>query len=321
MKAPSNKKNKKSMEPIIAPIATELLKKELTAETFLRKTNKAENEIYVVNYKNAPNILREIGRLREESFRPLNCGSGKDCDLDYFDLEDDACSQVIVWNPEEEDIVGGYRFTIWADSQIKPNGQPNVNMAHLFNFSEEFMRDEFAHGLEMARAFVQPKYQGRQMGRKSIFALDNLWDGIGGLLAKDASLKYMIGKVSVFPSSPVISRNAVIYYLEKFFEVKTGGLSPKDPVTCTPEQIAEYEQLFAEGDAKENYIKLNTFVRSHNDVIPPLVHSYIELSSSMKSYGTAIFREFGDSIDVCIKITVADIYPEKYERYINSYNA
>ncbi|MFI3296537.1 MAG: GNAT family N-acetyltransferase [bacterium] len=309
------------MEPIIAPIATELLKSELTAEKLLRKTNKADNEIYVVNYKNAPNVLREIGRLREESFRPLDCGSGKDCDLDYFDLEDDACQQLIVWNPEEEDIVGGYRFTIWADSKIKPNGQPNVNTAHLFNFTEEFVKEEFAHGLEMARAFVQPKYQGRQMGRKSIFALDNLWDGIGGLLAKDANLKFMIGKVSVFPSSPEISRNAVIYYLDKYFKDQKGGLSPKDAVLCTPEQIAEYEAIFGQGTAKENYIKLNTFVRSHNDVIPPLIHSYIELSSSMKTYGTAIFEDLGGCIDVCIKITVADIYPEKYERYINSYNA
>lgn len=309
------------MEPIIAPVAKELLKQELTAETFLRKTNKADNEIYVVNYKNAPNILREIGRLREESFRPLNCGSGKECDLDHFDLEDDACHQVIVWNPEEEDIIGGYRFTIWADATIKSNGQPYVNTAHLFNFSEKFMQEEFSNGLEMARAFVQPKYQSRQMGRKSIFALDNLWDGIGGLLARDSNLKYMIGKVSVFPASPEISRNAVVYYLQKYFEDKNGGLTPKDAVTCTPEQIAIYEELFADGDVKENYIKLNTFVRSHNDVIPPLIHSYIELSSSMKSFGTAIFREFGDSIDICIKITVADIHPEKVERYISSFKA
>ena len=307
------------MTPIIDPISKELLKQELNEKTFLRKTNKADNEIYVVNAENSPNVLREIGRLREVSFRAVGGGSGKECDLDHFDLEDKACYQLIVWNPELEEIIGGYRFTRWAQASFHDNGQPYVNTEHLFDFSEKFLKEYFPYCLEMARAFVQPKYQSAEMGRKSLFALDNLWDGIGGLVATDPSIKYLAGKVTIYSTSPDKSRKAMIYYLEKFFGDREKMLVSKHPETCTDEERAEFDAMFCADTAKENYKILNNFVKSMNDSIPPLIHSYIELSSSMKTFGTTFDPDFGDCYDTAMIITINDIYEPKKKRYIESY--
>ena len=194
-------------------------------DTYLRKTNRGDNEIYIVNNENSPNVLREIGRLREVSFRAVGGGSGKECDLDHFDLEDKACFQIVVWNPEEDEIIGGYRFTRWKMASFHDNGQPYVNTEHLFDFSQKFLDEYFPYCIEMARAFVQPKYQSAQMGRKALFALDNLWDGIGGLVASDPTVKYLAGKVTIYSSSPDMSRKAMIYYLDKYFGDKENLLT------------------------------------------------------------------------------------------------
>ena len=309
-----------SIPPIIAPVDVELLKKELNQDTFLRKTTRGNNEIYVVNNENAPNVLREIGRLREVSFRAVGGGSGTECDLDHFDLDDKACFQLVVWNPEADEIIGGYRFTRWSMASFHENGQPYVNTEHLFDFSQKFIDEYFPHCIEMARAFIQPKYQSAQAGRKALFALDNLWEGIGGLVAKDPSVKYLSGKVTIYSSSPEISRKAMVYYLDKYFGDREGLLKSKNPETWTPEQAEMFESMFTGEDYKENYLILNNFVKSLGDTIPPLIHSYIWLSPSMKTFGTTFDPDFGDCYDTAMIITVADIYKEKKERYIDSYN-
>ena len=305
--------------PIIEPIDVQLLKSELNEKTFLRKTNRGDNEIYVVNNETGPNVLKEIGRLREVSFRAVGGGSGTECDLDHFDLEDKACFQLVLWNPEADEIIGGYRFTRWALASFHENGQPYVNTEHLFDFSQKFIDEYFPSCIEMARAFIQPKYQSAQGGRKALFALDNLWDGIGGLVATDPSVKYLAGKVTIYSTSPDMSRKAMIYYLDKFFGDREGLLVSKRGETCTEEEAAFFEQMFTAEDYKENYKILNNYVKSMNDNIPPLIHSYIGLSPTMKTFGTTFDPDFGDCYDTAMMITIADIYPEKYERYIASY--
>ena len=306
--------------PIIDPVDVELLKKELNANTFLRKTNRGDNEIYVVNNENSPNVLREIGRLREVSFRAVGGGSGTECDLDHFDLEDKACFQIVVWNPEDEEIIGGYRFTRWKMASFHENGQPYVNTEHLFDFSQEFLDEYFPYCIEMARAFVQPKYQSAQAGRKALFALDNLWDGIGGVVASDPSVKYLSGKVTIYSSSPELSRKAMVYYLDKSFGDRKGLITSKNPETWTEEQAAMFEEMFCGANYKENYQILNNYVKSMGDSIPPLIHLYINLSETMKTFGTTFDPDFGDCYDTAMLITVADIYQEKYDRYIGSYH-
>lgn len=308
------------MIPIIDSVDVQLLKSELNEKTFLRSTNRGNNEIYVVNNENAPNVLREIGRLREVSFRAVGGGSGKDCDLDHFDLEDKACYQLVVWNPEADEIIGGYRFTRWSMASFHENGQPYVNTEHLFDFSQEFIAKYFPYCIEMARAFVQPKYQSAQAGRKALFALDNLWDGIGGLVASDPSVKYLAGKVTIYSSSPEISRKAMIYYLDMCFGDRKGLITSKNPETCTPEQEKMFKEMFTGATYKENYQILNNFVKSLDDTIPPLIHSYIGLSPTMKTFGTTFDPDFGDCYDTAMMITIDDIYEDKFDRYVASYD-
>lgn len=311
--------DRRMLPPIIDPIDTSLLKSELNEKTFLRTTNRGNNEIYVVNNETAPNVLKEIGRLREVSFRAVGGGSGTSCDLDHFDLEDKACFQLIVWNPEADEIIGGYRFTRWSMASFLDNGQPYVNTEHLFDFSQKFIDEYFPYCLEMARAFIQPKYQSAEGGRKALFALDNLWDGIGGLIASDPSIKYLAGKVTIYSSSPDMSRKAMIYYLDMCFGDREGLLTSKRPETCSEEEAEYFRELFNGSGYKENYQILNNYVKSFNDTIPPLIHSYIGLSPTMKTFGTTFDPDFGDCYDTAMIITIADIYEDKKSRYIDSY--
>ena len=306
--------------PIIEPIDVQLLKQELNKSTFLRNTTRGNNEIYVVNNENSPNVLKEIGRLREVSFRAVGGGSGTECDLDHFDLEDKACFQVVVWNPEEEEIIGGYRFTKWSMASFHENGQPYVNTEHLFDFSQKFIDEYFPYCIEMARAFVQPKYQSAQAGRKALFALDNLWEGIGGVVASNPDVKYLTGKVTIYSSSPELSRKAMIYYLDMSFGDREGLLMSKNPELWTPQQEDFFKELFTGDDYKENYLILNNFVKSFNDTIPPLIHLYVGLSPTMKTFGTTFDPDFGDCYDTAMMITVSDIYKEKFDRYIGSFD-
>ena len=306
--------------PIIEPIDVQLLKQELNKRTFLRNTTRGNNEIYVVNNENSPNVLREIGRLREVSFRAVGGGSGTECDLDHFDLEDKACFQVVVWNPEEEEIIGGYRFTKWSMASFHENGQPYVNTEHLFDFSQKFIDEYFPYCIEMARAFVQPKYQSAQAGRKALFALDNLWEGIGGVVASNPDVKYLTGKVTIYSSSPELSRKAMIYYLDMSFGDREGLLMSKNPELWTPQQEDFFKELFTGDGYKENYLILNNFVKSFNDTIPPLIHLYVGLSPTMKTFGTTFDPDFGDCYDTAMMITVSDIYKEKFDRYIGSFD-
>ena len=307
------------MKDIIAPIAPSLIKEELTIERLLRKTNKANNEIYVVNAHNAPNTMREIGRLRELAFRTAGGGSGEETDTDEFDYLDIPYEQLIVWNPEADEIIGGYRFFYGKNAIIKSNGQPHIAMEHLFDFSAQFIADYLPYTMEMARAFVQPKYQSSQMGVKSLFALDNLWDGIGALIALIGDVKYLMGKVTIYPHMNEEARWAIIYFMAHFFGHQVELIYPKIPLQIPEPLKLEFDKYFTETDYKDNFRLLNSYVKERKESIPPLIHAYIELSSSMQTYGTAQDPDFGSIFDTAMMITIDDIYEAKRARYVETF--
>ena len=242
------------MEDIIAPVPKELLKAELTEDKRLRYTNRSENEIYVVTAHEAPNVMREIGRLREIAFRAAGGGTGKAVDIDEYDTMEVPYKQLIVWNPENDDIIGGYRYIYGSDMRYDENGMPMIATAHgMFRFSEKFMKEYLPYTIELGRAFVTLEYQSTRMGSKSLFALDNLWDGIGGLVATDPSVKYLSGKVTIYSSSPELSRKAMIYYLDKSFGDREGLITSKNPELWTEEQAAMFDEMFTGANYKENY--------------------------------------------------------------------
>lgn len=305
-------------EEIIQPISKELLRQELTPERQLRMTNKSHNEIYIVDAHNAPNVMQEIGRLREIAFRTAGGGTGKAVDIDEFDVCDNCYKQLIVWNPEEEEIIGGYRYLLGRDWEVEKNGQPKLATSHMFHFSDRFMKEYMPYTVELGRSFVSLEYQNVRKNTKSIFALDNLWDGLGALTVINPDLKYFFGKMTMYPSYIRKGRDMILYFLKKYFDDKDNLIVPIKPLVIdTPED--ELKKIFYKDNFKDDYRILNHEVRKLGYNIPPLVNAYMNLSPTMKLFGTAINYGFGDVEETGILIAVDEIFEEKRIRHINSF--
>lgn len=306
------------MEDIIAPIDKEVLKSELTEDKRLRFTNKSNNEIYIVTWKNAPNVLKEIGRLREIAFRAAGGGTGKSMDLDEYDLMENPYQQLIVWDPEAEEILGGYRYLLGDEVEFDAEGKPLLATAHMFNFSEKFLKDYLPTMIELGRSFVTLEYQSTRAGSKGLFALDNLWDGLGALTVVMPQVKYFFGKMTMYPSYNRFGRDMILYFLKKHFNDKDKLITPMQPLLIeTDEKVLE--KLFCHDTFKEDYKVLNTEVRKLGYNIPPLVNAYMSLSPTMRMFGTAINDGFGDVEETGILIAVDEILEEKRVRHIESY--
>lgn len=305
-------------QEIIQPISRELLKAELTPEKQLRMTNKSNNEIYIVTAHNAPNTMKEIGRLREIAFREAGGGTGKSMDIDEFDICDNCYKQLIVWNPEDEEIIGGYRYLCGTDWEIDENGQPILATSHMFHFSDRFIKEYMPYTIELGRSFVSLEYQNVQRNTKSIFALDNLWDGLGALTVIMPNVKYFFGKMTMYPSYIRRGRDMILYFLKKHFDDKDHLITPMKPLKIEADP-AELEKLFCEDDFKADYRILNNEIRNMGYNIPPLVNAYMNLSPTMKLFGTAINYGFGDVEETGILIAVDEILEEKRVRHIDSY--
>ena len=304
--------------PIIDPVDTALIEAELTPERFLRDTNKGGNQIYVVTAHNAPNVMREVGRLREIAFRTAGGGTGKACDIDEFDTMPTPCSQLIVWDPDSKLILGGYRFICGRDIEIQPDGSPRIATAHMFGFSEKFLNDYLPYTLELGRSFVRPEYQSSRAGAKAIYVLDNLWDGLGAITVVYPYLKYLFGKVTMYPSYTERARDLILFFLHKYFPDPEHLVWPLKPlsVKTSPEELAA---ILNGEDFRSDMRILNAKVREYGQTIPPLVHAYMSLSPTMRMFGTAINDEFGDVEESGIFLTISEILEEKKRRHIDTF--
>ncbi|MDY4408837.1 MAG: GNAT family N-acyltransferase [Prevotella sp.] len=305
-------------QEIISPIDRNLLKAELTPERQLRMTNKSNNEIYVITAHNAPNVMKEIGRLREIAFREAGGGTGKSMDIDEFDIMDNCYKQLIVWNPEAEEIIGGYRYLLGTDVEIDDKGQPILATSHMFYFSDKFMKEYLPCTIELGRSFVSLEYQSSRMGAKSLFALDNLWDGLGALTVIMPNVKYFFGKMTMYPSYVRKGRDMILYFLKKHFNDEDGLILPMKPLEIETSE-EELKELFCEASFKNDYRILNSEIRKMGYNIPPLVNAYMSLSPTMKMFGTAINYGFGDVEETGILIAVDEILEEKRIRHIDSF--
>ena len=305
-------------QEIIQPIAKEILKSELTPARQLRMTNKSHNEIYVITAHNAPNVMKEIGRLREVVFREAGGGTGKDMDIDEFDTCDNCYKQLIVWNPEAEEIIGGYRYLEGTSWDLDEKGQPILATSHMFHFSDKFIEEYMPYTIELGRSFVSLPYQSSKMGAKSLFALDNLWDGLGALTVIKPNVKYFFGKMTMYPSYIRKGRDMILYFLKKYFDDKEQLILPMKPLKIESDP-SELEKIFTGQNFKEDYRILNGEIRKLGYNIPPLVNAYMNLSPTMKLFGTAINYGFGDVEETGILIAMDEIFEEKRVRHINSF--
>lgn len=306
------------MKDIIAPVSKEALMAELTPDKLMRKTNKADNEIYIITHHDSPNVMREIGRVREITFRDAGGGMGEEVDIDEYDTCDNPYKQLIVWDPQAKEIIGGYRYILCNDLPVDEKGVVQLATTHLFNFSEKFIKEYLPYTLELGRSFVQPHYQSSKAGAKALFALDNLWDGLGALIVDHPEMKYFFGKVTMYTHFHTQARNLIMYFFMKYFKDHENLVTPIKPLDLGID-LKEMEKVFNGGSYKEDYKILSQKVREFGENIPPLINSYMNLSPSMKTFGTVINDHFGDVEETGIILTISDIYEAKKDRHIETY--
>jgi hypothetical protein len=292
------------MKPLIAPVEKRLIEKELTEKFFIRDTANGGNRIYIFRAAECPNTMNEVGRLRELAFRDAGGGTGEPIDVDEYDLAPDGYQQLIVWNPGKRDIVGGYRFIV-----SRSEHPSNLSTEHYFRFSDTFRRDYLPHTLELGRSFIQPEYQ------KSLYALDNLWNGLGAVMVDNSDMKYLFGKVTMYGDYDREARDLLLYFLRKYFEDRDNLVVPIHPVELDIDN-QRMAGIFTGTNYEEDYKILSKEIRKLSATIPPLINSYMNLSPTMKVFGTVRNSDFGDVDETGILIKIADIYARKVERHL-----
>ena len=304
---------------IIPPVDRSLLENELTDDKFVKLTNNGDNQIYIVSAHNAPNVMREIGRLRELTFRDAGGGTGLSIDIDMFDTAEIPFYQLIVWNPSDREITGGYRFIHGRSMMIDKNNQPMSPTSEIFKFSEEFVKDYLPVTIELGRSWVQPDYQPFNNFRKGLYSLDNLWDGLGGLIVHNPDVEYFFGKITMYPSYNTKARDLIIGFMHLYVPDPDGLVTPFPELTAyTVTPLEEIWPLFKGNDYENDYKLLVKMVREHGEQVPPLVNAYMNLTATMRTFGTAINPHFGNVEETGILVRIPDIYPEKTMRHVNS---
>ena len=306
------------MTPIIPPVETALLERELEGH-LLRPSNKAGNLIYDITAHQCPNVMREIARLRELSYRDGGGATGNEMDIDEMDTMPKPYHQLIVWDPDNRQIIGGYRYLCGEEAELRPNEQgemqPFITSAHLFHYSERFIRDLLPYTIEFGRAFVQPDYQKREMGVKALFALDNIWDGIGAVLYNHPQLRFMIGKVTIYPDYNAQARELIYTYLNRYHRGPEGLFEPYHPLAVQP--LAECP--FEGDDRQENYHILQHAIREQGAIIPPMFSAYLNITNDLYFFGNAINDELANVYETGIMVDLETVYDEKKQRYITPY--
>ena len=327
-----NPERKKRMKPIVDQLPKEQILAELTKDKLLRKTNNGNNEVYIFEGNTSPALMHEVGRVREITFRYAGGGTGKELDIDEFDTNSDhPHTQLIVWDPENKEIIGGYRV-FFHKNKNKTSDISNLASSHYFKFSDKFLTKFYPYLMELGRSFVHPDYQSRTRGRKSLYALDNLWDGLGALVIDNPHIKYLFGKVTMYPHFNPKARNMILYFLRKHFNDPDNLVIPVDPAKIDLDEVEmkklfksrryrqSYQMLFRMKSYKADYKVLSQEVRKLNENIPPLINAYMNLSPTMRTFGTFINYKFGNVEETGIMITLRDIYVEKINRHLASYN-
>lgn len=305
------------MQAIIEPVDKNILESELTSSRFIRDTNNGHNKIYIITHHDSPNVMREIGRLREYTFRTAGGGTGHEIDIDEFDIADAPYKQLIVWNPEEKEIVGGYRFIKLKDAPLV-NGIVQVATTELFHFSERFMKEYVPFTIELGRSFVQPKYQPSVDNRKGLFSLDNLWDGLGAIVVDNPDTKHFFGKVTMYTDFNIEARDMILAFMNYFFPDPENLVRPIKPLSLKTD-VSAFLNSIKSLSYKDAHRILGQQVRERGEHIPPLVNAYMNLSATMKTFGTSMNSHFGEVEETGILVTIADIYETKKERHLATY--
>lgn len=240
-----------------------------------------------------------------------------DCDIDVFDTRDENYFlQLIVWNPVDKAIVGGYRFLLCDKLPVDENGQVDTPTSELFLYSEKFVKEYLPYTLELGRSFVQPDYQPSKSLSKGMYSLDNLWDGLGSLVDLYPTAKYYFGKVTMYPQLERTSRDMILYFIQRHFPDKEGLVTVRPeldlPILSDRDWLAS---IFNSDNYHDDYKTLVKQVRERGAAVPPLVNAYMNLSPTLRSFGTALNPGFGQVEETGMLVTIGDMFEEKSKRH------
>ncbi len=294
-----------AMEPIVDPVPPELIEKEITALPPSQKLLESnEFDVYHAVKKQIPQLLHEIGRLREVTFRGTHEGTGKSIDLDHFD---EYYVHLFVWNREKKEIVGAYRIGR-TDNIIKRHGKKGLYTTTLFNIKSTLF-DQISPALEMGRSFVRPEYQ------RSFAPLLLLWKGIGHYAVKYPKYKVLFGPVSISSEYHSMSRHLMVTFLKlhNYLPDMARMVKPKRPYRgkrvkgMDPKNRTMIRSL-------EDVSELISEFESDNKGVPILLKQYLKLGGKLMGFN--VDPDFSDVLDGLILVDLTKTDPNILRRYM-----
>lgn len=292
-------------ESIIAPIDVELLEYELSKSQLISNLQSGES-IYNTNYVTAPNIIRELSRLREITFRAVEEGTGKSCDTDIYDTYYD---HIVLWNNLNREIMGSYRLAI-TKKVIDKYGPMSLYNSAQYEFSPDF-EEILQCSIEFGRSFVRSKYWKTN-------ALDHIWKGIGSVVLHNPEIHYLWGAVSISNSYSELAKNLIISYYNKWYLGNNKYFKSNNEFVLNPHFKLRIAEILSGNNYKEDFKNLKNGLANLGFTLPVLLRKYTD----MTDYGGSLFYtfatdpSFGNSIDCMMIVDLKMLKSELKERYL-----
>lgn len=269
-------------------------------------------QIWLLDYAPDSAVMREIGRLREMTFRRVGEGTGSRRDLDHYDRE---YRHLILWDDDALEIVGAYRIAE-ASEQLKRHGRSGLYSASLFRYSDGII-PQLAEGIELGRSFVQPRYWGKR-------SLDYLWFGIGAYLRSRPHIKWMFGPVTLSNSLPTQAKDLLVTYYRHYYgqnDPATGAIA-NAPYRISAAGQREAESIFEFNEARKDFIALRERLDLYGATVPTLYKQYTEVceEGGIHFLDFSVDADFGYCIDGLVMVDISKLKPRKRERYMGHLN-
>ena len=295
----------KTQTPIATPECRKELKKAIEQCERLGTTQDGM-QIYLYQYQGSSPIFRELGRLREISFRTVGEGSGKRRDIDKYDMD---YQHLVLWDSSQLELVGAYRLAC-AQEIINKHGRKGLYTDSLFSYSDE-MAPYFEAGIELGRSFVQPKYWGRK-------SLDYLWYGIGAFVKNYPQYRYLYGAVSVSNALPEQAKALLVHYYQHYYGTKETIATPNNEFKLTEQQFKQCQNLFCGDDVKEDFVELKHILANIGAQVPTLFKQYTELCEpgGVKFLSFSVDPDFNNCIDGLVLVDLEKVKEGKAKRYL-----
>lgn len=297
-----------TIENVIHPAMSKLIRKELKSSQLIGSTDDGK-QIYLFDYQPNSSVMREIGRLRELSFRAVREGTGNALDIDAYDR---YYRHLILWDEDELEIVGAYRIGETAKI-IQEKGLTGLYTHSLFEFDDDLL-PKLQQSIELGRSFVQPRYWGRR-------SLDYLWFGIGAYLKLNPQIKYMFGPVSLSASYPEQAQQLIASFYSELFGSDAELANPRAPFLFPQSDLfTDFRSVTSESEYKQAFSLLRQQLDGMGVRVPTLYKQYVEVChpGGCQFLGFSVDADFSDCIDAMILVHLDALKEKKRARYIGS---